>query len=198
MRCPHCNSQLKKKNKFCPECGVAVIWEDKSQTDGKKTGQEKLVLTAIAMLVVAGVVAFLVLGGVEWLEGTEGESISETTVVQIPFSDDPATISAASRSVVKLNCYNKSGELCVTGSGFACFADNVIVTNYHVVEGNVYSIEASTEDESTFDVTYVLATDKEKNIAILGTSVPHNLALLQSADSATLQKGEKVVALLAC
>ena len=69
------------------------------------------------------------------------------------------------------------------------------MTNYHVIEGGVYSIEASTEEGRTFDITYVFATDEEKDIAILGASSPHNLALLKPGDSDDLQKGEKVVAI---
>ena len=40
-----------------------------------------------------------------------------------------------------------------------------------------------------------MATDEAKDIAILGTSTPHNLALLQPGNSDNLQKGEKVVAI---
>lgn len=186
MRCPHCNSKLKKNTKFCPKCGMTVIWEENTQTNGGKTGKGKLAISVIAILVFIGVVAFLALGGTDWISDT---------IMHSAFSDNPAAISVASQSVVKLNCYDKNGDLYVTGSGFACFADNVIVTNYHVIEGGVYSIEASTEDGNTFDITYILTTDEEKDIAILGTSTPHNLVLLQPGNSDDLQKGEKVVAI---
>ena len=186
MRCSHCNSKLKKNTKFCPECGMTLIWEDDSQTDHKKEGKGRLAAILVSLLVVAGAVAFLALGGIEWIKGT---------IRKVAFSDNPTAISAASQSVVKLNCYDKNGDLYATGSGFACFADNVIVTNYHVIEGGVYSIKASTEDGNTFDITYVLATDEAKDIAILGTSVPHDLALLLPGNSDDLQKGEKVVAI---
>lgn len=195
MRCPHCNSKLKKKTKFCLECGMTVLWEESSQANSEKAGKGKLVIVVIAILVIIGVAAFLVLDGADWIKGIAGEIVPETTVSQIAFSDDPTAISAASQSVVKLNCYDKNGDLYATGSGFACFSNNVIVTNYHVIEGGVYSIEASTEDGNTFEITYVLATDEAKDIAILGTSTPHNLALLQPGNSDDLQKGEKVVAI---
>ena len=185
MRCSHCNSKLKKNTKYCPECGMTVIWEDDSQTDHKKEGKRRLAAILISLLVV-GAVAFLALGGVEWIKGT---------IREVAFSDNPTAISTASQSVVKLNCYGRNGDLYATGSGFACFADNLIVTNYHVIEGGVYSIEASTETGNIFDITYILAADKEKDIAILGTSTPHNLALLQPGNSDDLQKGEKVVAI---
>lgn len=195
QRCPHCDSKVKKNTKFCPECGMAVIWEDNTQADDRKNRKRKLTIVVITMLVIASIAAFLSLGGFDWIKNTVGQIVPETTVSQIDFSDDPTAISAASQSVVKLNCYNKNRELCATGSGFACFADNVIVTNYHVVEGGVYSIEASTENGRSFDITYVLAADEGKDIAILATSSPHNLTLLQPGDSGNLQKGEKVVAI---
>ena len=195
MRCPHCNSKLKKNTKFCPECGMTVLWEENSQANSEKAGKGKLAIVVIAILVIIGAAAFLVLDGADWIEGIAGDIVPETTVSQIAFSDDPTAISAASQSVVKLNCYDKNGELYSTGSGFACFADNIIVTNYHVIADNVYSIEASTEDGKEFDITYVLASDKDKDIAILATATPHNLTLLQPGDSSSLQKGEKVVAI---
>ena len=195
QRCPHCDSKVKKNTKFCPECGMTVIWEDNAQADDRKNRKRKLTIVVITMLVIASIAAFLSLGGFDWIKNTAGQIVPETTVSQIDFSDDPTAISAASQSVVKLNCYNKNRELCATGSGFACFADNVIVTNYHVIEGGVYSIEASTENGRSFDVTYVLAADEGKDIAILGTSSSHNLTLLQPGNSGNLQKGEKVVAI---
>lgn len=203
MRCSHCNSELKKNMKFCPECGMTVIWVADFHADGRKSGNVKLATTLITVLIIAGIVAFLAPNWRYWINGTTAEIALEATetspeeVVASPiaFSDDPTAISAASQSVVKLNCYDKNGDLYATGSGFACFTDNVIVTNYHVIEGGVYSVEASTEDGNTFDITYVLATDETKDIAILGTSTPHNLALLQPGNSEHLQKGEKVVAI---
>lgn len=202
MRCSHCNSELKKNMKFCPECGMSVIWVDDFHADGRKSGNVKLATTLITVLIIAGIVAFLAPNWRYWINGTTAEIALEATetspeeVVASPiaFSDDPTAILEASQSVVKLNCYDKAGELYATGSGFACFADNVIVTNYHVIK-DAYNIEASTEDGNTFNITYVLATDKAKDIAILGTSTPHNLALLQPGNSDCLQKGEKVVAI---
>lgn len=174
---------------------MAVIWNDDSKTDDRKTGKSKLVIVMITIVVIAGVAGFLLFGGVDWINNTTGEVVPETTAPQIAFSDDPAAISAASQSVVKLNCYDKNGDLYATGSGFACFADDVIVTNYHVIEGGVYSIEASTEDGRTFDIQYVLVADEDKDIAILSTATPHNLTLLKPGESGILQKGEKVVAI---
>ena len=119
MRCIHCNSKLKKNTKFCPECGMTVILEDNAQADDRKNRKRKLTSVVIAMLVIAGIAIFFSLGGFDWINNLADPIVPETTVSQSAFSDDPTAISAASQSVVKLNCYNKYRELCATGSGFA-------------------------------------------------------------------------------
>ena len=196
-RCLHCNSKLKKNTKFCSECGMTVTWVEADVSTSEQNTVNKAIPIIGLMLVLAAVIAFFVFDGMDFLNKTIASSEitpTETTLSAIAFSDDPTAISAASQSVVKLNCYNKNGELYATGSGFACFADDVIVTNYHVIEGSVYSIEACCENGRKFDVSYVLAVDEDKDIAILGTFSSHNLTLLQPGDN-NLQKGEKVVAI---
>ena len=147
------------------------------------------------MIGVLLLIAFIVVGTLVAFGGAEGVKNAITGNKTVAFSDDPEAIAAASQSVVKLNCYDKGGNLYATGSGFACFEDNIIVTNYHVIQDNVYSIKASAEDGTTFEITNVVATDKDRDIAILQTATPHNLTLLQPGNSGTLQKGEKVVAI---
>ena len=105
-RCQHCGLNLKKNTKFCPECGTIIIWEDDSKTSDGKTGKTKLVAIMITLLLIAAVVTFFVLGEANWFK---------IIMSQPAFSEDPAAISAASQSVVKLNCYDKSGELYATG-----------------------------------------------------------------------------------
>lgn len=181
--CTHCNCRLKKKNKFCPVCGMVVIREDGTKTIGSNEIAHKALLFIVIMLVIAAGL-FLVLGGLELFSDKV-----------IDFSDNTAAIAEASQSVVKLNCYDRNDELYTTGSGFACFADDVIVTNYHVIEGNVYRIRATSEDGRGIEVKYVLAADQGTDIAILITAVPHGLPLLPCGNSEGLQKGEKVVAI---
>lgn len=111
------------------------------------------------------------------------------------FSDDPVAIETASESVVMLNCYDKSGELYASGSGFALIEKGIIVTNYHVIEENVYSIEVNTETGASYDIKSIVAMDKENDIAILRCAGTPNLALLSAGDTSELKKGEKVVAI---
>ena len=111
------------------------------------------------------------------------------------FSDNPAAIETASESVVMLSCYDKSGELYASGSGFALIEKGIIVTNYHVIEENVYSIEVKTETGASYDVKSIVAMDEENDIAILRCAGSPNLALLSVGDTTDLKKGEKVVAI---
>lgn len=114
---------------------------------------------------------------------------------QHSFSDNPAAIETASESVVMLSCYDKSGELYASGSGFALIEKGIIVTNYHVIEENVYSIEVNTETGASYDVKSIVAMDEENDIAILRCAGSPNLALLSVGDTTGLKKGEKVVAI---
>ena len=177
--CPHCNSKLKNADRFCPKCGLPISHSEspelKKERSAKKVRLAPIFVSIIAVLGIAVVLLFFL--------GSK------------PFSDDPEAIAEASQSVVKLNCYDKSGSLYATGSGFACFEDNIIVTNYHVIQDNVYKIEASTEAGEKFIIKSVLVADEKQDIAILATASPHGLQLLQPGDCKTIQKGEKVVAI---
>lgn len=117
--------------------------------------------------------------------------VIETVAPAKAFSDDPIAISTAAESVVIV--YATDGEYIWQGSGFACFANNVFVTNRHVVEGSG-RIEASTENGETFAIQSWFVS-AEADIAILITETPHNLPLLQLGNSKNLLKGEKVVAI---
>lgn len=184
MWCPSCNSKLKIKAKFCPECGATIVRKNEPYRN-KSVVFWKILFSVLISLILLVVIAGSLLVYIN----------SEISEEESAFSDNPEAISIASQSVVKLNCYNKSGELLSTGSGFAYFANNILVTNYHVIEGGTYAIRATTENGLKFNISHVLAIDKDQDIAILYTETPHNLTLLHSGNSDTLQKGEKVVAI---
>ncbi len=112
-----------------------------------------------------------------------------------PFMDDTAAINEVAASVVKLNCFNKKGELIATGSGFAAFEDGIIITNYHVIANGVYSVTAELEGGMFFGVDWVIAYDEAKDIAILKTNTKTNLPLLPLGDSTAAVKGERILAI---
>ena len=122
MRCPCCNSSLKRKHKFCPKCGSETSFEEqaKSQKSGVKTKGAIVVCILLTVAIVA-VAVLLAFGGIEGLG-----KVFANDKMQGSFSDDPDAIAVASQSVVKLSCYDRKGNLYSTGSGFACFENNVI------------------------------------------------------------------------
>ena len=75
MRCPHCDSKITKKNKFCPECGMAVIWNvnDNSQTNNVK-GIRALIAIGILLLVAIIIVGILII-----IDDAEHNAITNNT-----------------------------------------------------------------------------------------------------------------------
>ncbi len=113
----------------------------------------------------------------------------------LSFSDDPKAIQTASASMVMINCYDRDGSLYTTGSAFAAFEENVFVTNYHVLEGETFSATIQNEFGETFDISTIVAYDIAKDIAIIRAETGTGTAPLQLGSSASLEKGEKVIAI---
>ena len=206
--CPYCGAGLDVDMRFCPNCGkpfeggkenphlagksvppetaaaperVVPPEAETAPKPKKRGGQIALIAAAVVLAVVGGLFAAGVLGPKE--------------EPATPFSDDTEAIEQASKSVVMLTCYDKDGAPYATGSGFAVFEDGVIVTNYHVIEREVYRVKAETEGGGSFECPTVLAFDAEKDIAILKADRDTGLTLLTPGSAAELQKGAKVVAI---
>lgn len=111
------------------------------------------------------------------------------------FLDNSKAIEEKAKSIVLLNCYNKDGELCSTGSGFLLLEQGLIVTNYHVIENSVYEIEVNTESGETIGVKSVVVYTPKNDIAILRCAQPINAPILEIGGSTDLHKGDKVVAI---
>ena len=113
----------------------------------------------------------------------------------VPFSDDPKAIQVASNSVIMLSCYDKDGKLYATGSAFAAFEEGIFVTNCHVIEDEVYSIKAQMETGLEFNISFVVAYDDEKDLAILRTEAKTGLEPLPLGSISALERAEKVIAI---
>ena len=109
------------------------------------------------------------------------------------FSKDTKAIAMAEESVVKVFGYNHLGEEIATGSGFVMFEEDVIITNYHVIE-DTFSVKISTNQDITFSVLGFVAIDKEQDIAILKTDKKTLCSPLVAGDSLEAKKGETVTA----
>ena len=121
-------------------------------------------------------------------------SIIPAGFAEASFFSDPVAIEHAADSVVMLTCYDSDGKPFASGSGFAAFDAGVIVTNYHVIEGDVAAVQAHTEAGLYFDINEVLCYDIVSDIAILKTNARIGLDLLETGSSSLL-KGSRVVAI---
>lgn len=110
------------------------------------------------------------------------------------FSDNPNAIEKAADSVVKLYMYDANGVNIATASGFAAFDSDIIVTNYHCIDGNVHAIKAQRKDGSDFPIDSVVAYDEEKDIAIL-RAPDSDLTPLKVGAGLETKQGEKVSAI---
>ena len=119
--CTKCGNKANDGDQFCAKCGNCLEFSTeqsstKIRTDAKPSAKRTKVplLIAISILLICAVlvVAFFIYADRE-----------------ADFSDNPAAIEQASKSVVLLECYDKTGELYCTGSAFAAFEDGVFVTN---------------------------------------------------------------------
>ena len=110
----------------------------------------------------------------------------------LSFSDNPDAIQSASNSVVKLNCYDRYGNLYASGSAFAAFDEDVFVTNYHVIDEETFSIIVQTETGEEFNISTIVAHDQNSDIAIIQSGESTGVTLLTLGCSDSLGKGEKV------
>lgn len=116
------------------------------------------------------------------------------TFLKTTFSEDANAITSAEASVVKVFCYNYSGEEIATGSGVILFNNDVVVTNYHVVEG-AYSVKISTDQDITYNVLGISCEDILKDISILKLERNTELTPLKTGVSTAVKKGETVTAI---
>lgn len=200
--CPYCGTEMQSSAFFCRRCGrnqpakttVPVVELSAAKKPRASSGSVfKKVILSFAVFTLIAAVCFTAVffaslkKGSPWALGIYNEFYS--------FSENPEDIAEASSSVVMLHCYDKSGQLYSSGSGFALFEDGVIVTNYHVIEYGAYSISAMTESGLSFEIDSILCYDADLDIAILKTNDDPGLALLKSGDVGNLEKAEKVVAI---
>lgn len=96
-------------------------------------------------------------------------AVITAVLILAPFFQNAAPDAAGktAQSVITLNLYDANGVLLETGSGYAAFDKDIIITNHHCLKGGVSSIEAQRMDGSTFSIDSVVAYDEKADIAIL-------------------------------
>ncbi len=93
-------------------------------------------------------------------------------------------------SVVKVEVYDD--ELIATGSGFAAYKDNWIVTNYHVIEG-ASNIKIITDDEKKYNVNKIIIFNKKDDLAIL--EINGELTPLKLGNGNNIKSKDKITAI---
>lgn len=104
----------------------------------------------------------------------------------------PMNVEEVKDSVVKVEVYDKNGDLITIGSGFCAFDEYTIVTNYHVIEG-AYSINLVTDENSIIKVNKIIIFNKSKDIALLRISSSMNP--LKIGDTSKLKVRQNVIAI---
>ena len=110
------------------------------------------------------------------------------------FSENPDAVERTADSVFMLEVYGKNRSRMAIGSGFIAFENNLIVTNYHVIEGGSYII-ANSDDNERYPVISVGATDEKLDIAFLrlGPEVSYTPLILDP--DMELKRSMRVVAI---
>ena len=191
--CPHCGKELIGNISFCPYCGkpLSLTASLETPTDNALSTQEKpVVITKTKPRVSKKLIFGILIGFIAIAVAL----VLLTNPFAGNFSEDTDAIQKAGNSVVKIYMYDINGIEIGTGSAFAALDKDIIITNHHCIEGNVYSIEAERADSSFFSIESVVAYDKEKDIAIL-RAPESNLTPLAVGNSSNIKRGEKTVAI---
>lgn len=110
------------------------------------------------------------------------------------FSHDPDAIEKAADSVFMLEIYSSDQEKIGVGSGFVALEKNIIVTNYHVIEGGAYIIAIS-DDGEQYLLTEICIADQQNDIAMLHLQNDHNVEPLVLDAQYVLKRAQPVVAI---
>ena len=98
-------------------------------------------------------------------------------------------VEAVKDSVVMIRTYDQDGMEIGQGSGFCSFGEDLIVTNFHVVDG-AWRIEVLADDGRSVDAAEILIFDKEGDLALL--SGDFNLSPLKRGSSWSLGPEERL------
>ena len=184
--CGYCGKKMPEEMLYCPSCGKRQEITDATQdppmenvtdvTVKKRRNTRKVWVVAVAIFVALSAIAAIVL------------------FCPKSFSEDTKKINKAAQSVVMLSCYDDSDNLLATGSGFIAISDDIVITNFHVIDYSL-KIRVSTEQDKSYEVDKVLAYDEKSDVAILKLSEKTGLSVLPLGNSDRINKGDKIIAI---
>jgi hypothetical protein len=111
--------------------------------------------------------------------------------------DVPTLARETSPSVVRIVLRDQAGGELGSGSGFVIASEGKVVTNYHVVRiPRTTQAEARFTDGASYQVQGVLATDPDKDLAVLKLQATgKEFQAVHLGDSEHVQIGERVLAI---
>ncbi|MBQ9784431.1 MAG: trypsin-like peptidase domain-containing protein [Clostridia bacterium] len=92
-------------------------------------------------------------------------SASHTESYSAPILSSEQVYEIAEKSVGEILVYNKQGVAFALGTVFVISEDGRLLTNYHVIEGGYSAVV--TLDGASYEVNYILAYDKDIDLAVL-------------------------------
>ncbi len=223
MLCSQCGMELREDSRFCPHCGalqtdVTLETEEicpapeppvqQPKAREKETGAFVVLLILAVGLVVVVVVAALFWQ--RWLPPREPVApeppVLEAVQPETPAPEPPVAAAAQpealssealtqlSKSMVALYVYDSYFSYIGSGSGFLAFADDLIMTNFHVVAGAA-QVLVLTSNDASYWVESVVHADESRDLALLRLEEATGLPVLPIGDSSAAAVGDQVYAL---
>lgn len=96
------------------------------------------------------------------------------------------------KSVVKIEVYDKDGEVIQTGSGFLVFKKDILITNAHVITGG-NTADVINENDERITIDGALYYNQDQDIAILKLNSQNSLKPLRITTKYNV--GDKVIAI---
>lgn len=188
MFCPSCGKEIADRSSFCNFCGskielvanqpvtepVAAPAEPVKEKKPKKKPTAIIIIAVVLALAIAAALFFI-------LSGNKNNAMKN--------------IDELSKSVVRVECFNKAGDLYCTGSGVVVFDSDKVITNYHVISGDCFTVTVTSDDGQSASVTQILVYDEDKDLALLQLETATSINPLPIGDSENLQRGEEVIAI---
>lgn len=186
IKCPECKKKISNQCEKCPKCGYPIenniqseFLENKNTEDiifsqGKAFSKldikkkKRIVLFAcVILLLISALLVFL-------------------------FSTQTNSVEKIRKSVVKINVYDKNGDIIQTGSGFVIFDNKTLITNAHVIT-NGHTVDAVTESDERIYIDGAVYYSQDEDIAILKINGKNSIKALDYSEKYKI--GDKVIAI---